>query len=504
MVVAVWVCAYGILKAFSQSGMDIDSAEQVYFAQSWQMGYGTRQPPLYTWLLLALKPVSMSWTLALELARYVVLALWLWGVQVLAASCGASRLAQGRVLLVHLGAMLVLWRVHDSLTHTVLGACLTTWATVLLLRALNQPRYWVLVGGMAALACLSKLNALVWCLSSLVASVLHLTQFVRSAPAGVRVRAHVGQQLFWMCLGLLLFLLLMAPYAHWWVLHRDSALALAREIVVTDSDLAWWRPTLEVLLGGIEYVLIGPLLVLVWAWRHRHKVPEASLPVAARWIVAQAAVGLLVLGVLLTAMRGAHFTPRWLWPVMPGLTVWMAVWACQVAERLDLAQAAKGWRFMLAALPVMAIALAAVRVWEPARNAQRCVNCWTDRPAQALSDHLHATHGASLRILTGDDHLAGILAAVSPSNRTWAVGAVDVPAPAGFAVSDTPCIAAWVSMNQARPAPPHLATLLSQTSAAPVFQASWPLRLAPQRQMWLQSVRLAPQACTLSGRNATH
>ncbi len=43
--VALWVLVYGALKLFSLDGLDIDSAEQVYFAQSWQMGYGTRGGP---------------------------------------------------------------------------------------------------------------------------------------------------------------------------------------------------------------------------------------------------------------------------------------------------------------------------------------------------------------------------------------------------------------------------------------------------------------------------
>lgn len=494
--VALWCAAYGLLKWHTQVGLDIDGAEQVYFAQSWQMGYGTRQPPLYTWLLLALKPDLMPWGVTLELARYAVLGLWLAGVQCLAAACGASPLNQARAVLLHLGCLLVLWRVHDSLTHTVLGACLTTWGTVALLRAWQRPAGWVGVGVLAALACLSKLNAAVWCLSSLLVSVALMAAELRQPGQHRAEQAWLRAQLAWIALGAVAFAVLMAPYVHWWTAHRQSSLALAQEIVLTEVDLPWWRPLTQVLQGGLEYLLLAPLVAVIWGWRHRHKAGSIPWPQAARWVCWQTALGMVILVALLAGMHGSHFTPRWLWPVIPGVTVWTAVWAAQVADRMTARGVPHRFDGWVLAVPVLALALVAVRVWEPRQNAQRCVNCWTDRPAKHMAGALQAQYGPELRVLAGDAHLAGVLAAQAPGLRTWTPGVKDLPAPAGFARMTSPCVMAWVSMNRPLPPSKPLADLLARHGRGAVSQVSWPLRLAPQRQIWMQSVLLSTQACT--------
>lgn len=498
LAVAVWVMAYGVLKAFSLDGLDIDSAEQVYFAQSWQMGYGTRQPPLYTWVLLLLKPESMSWVAALELARYACLVLWLAGVQALARVCGADRSVQARVVVAHLGLLLVMWRVHDSLTHTVLAAGVTVWASVFVIKALSAPRWWPVVGLLAAAACLSKLNAALWCVSSLVAAWL----FILRAPHqdGPGLVASRGQQLVWMLVAAAVFAAAIAPYAHWWLTQPSGSVALARRIVVSDAQMPYWNPMLRVVLGSSEYLLLAPVLLTLLVWRKRGvlQADGVQCSMGGRWLVWQTLCGLTILIVVMTWMKASHFTPRWLWPVVPGVTVWMSVRAFAILDAAG--PAGQAWRERANAivwgLAFLAIGMVGVRLWVPQANAQRCVNCWTDRPAVPMSSALHQQYGSqALRIITGDDHLAGILVQANGQDSTWTAGSIDQPPPVDFVREHGPCVAAWVGMDQPRPMPPALQYLVGGAPVLTSSQASWPMRLAPRRSLWLSSVSLPASVC---------
>lgn len=491
----VWVLAYGLLKAFSLNGLDIDSAEQVYFAQSWQMGYGTRQPPLYTWLILAFKPVSLSWVATLEVARYACLLLWLSGVQTLASVMGANRSVQARVLLAHLGLLLAMWRVHDSLTHTVLAGAVTVWGSAAVVKALSNPRYWLGAGVLAGLACLSKLNAALWCTSSFAAALVLIVSRAR-ANKGEPAVAPIGEHLCWLVAAMLAFLLVLSPYAHWWLTHSHGSIALARRIVVSADDLPMWKPAVEVLVGVLEYLLITPLILGLVAWRLRAHRAVGGWSVGLRWVSWQMGLGLLMLAVALTMMKASHFTPRWLWPVVPAASVWLSVLGLQAVDESNNARWQRLTLALVWGLPIVAVGLVAARIWEPQFNAQRCRSCWTDRPATQLSDELHRRHGQQpLRLITGDDHLAGILVQAHPQDRAATAVSPDLPPPADFAGAKAPCIAVWVDVDKAAPAPELLAELIKLGSAQPVRSSAMPLRLAPQRHFWLQSRELPVDVC---------
>lgn len=512
LTVLVWLLSYVAVKLASGGGLDIDSAEQVYFAQSWQLGYGTRQPPLYTWMLLALRPDGGSWPVALEVARYAVLLAWLGGTQALARVCGASPARQALVVLAHLGFLLAMWRVHDSLTHTVLAAALTTWASAAVVMASRRPGWWPLVAVLAALACLAKLNAALWCVTALVAWAC-LQWRARSQAPGARLvqSGLVAPQAGWLAhgpwllLALAVFAMLLAPYAQWWWDQREAA-DLARRIVLTNDATPWWQPPALLALGAFEYIMVTPALLAAVAlglrWRHRSLPRVRSEGMA--WLGLQSVLGLLVMAVMVTALHGSHFTPRWLWPVLPGLSVWLVMWACDVAEAHAQASGSRRWpgRFVVlsAAVAVLAIAVSLLRWWEPERTAQRCRNCWTDRPAVAFSHALHQWHGEPLRIITGDDHLAGILVAVDGRDLSWTAVSPDLPPPQGFAATPWTCVAAWVDMDEPRSPPSELATLTRGMWLGPIQHQTWPMQLAPHRRLWLQSVILDPVVCDRAGR----
>lgn len=501
--VALWVLAYAVLKAQGLQGLDVDSAEQVYFAQSWQMGYGTRQPPLYTWLLLALKPDGWAWATMLEVARYTLLLLCMGGLQAFARVCGASAREQALVLLTHLGLSLVLWRVHDSLTHTVLAATLVTWASVAVVKSFAQPRWWLAAGTLAALACLAKFNAGLWWVAAVVvAGGLSL----READRAGRQRTWA-----WMVGGGLVFIAVLAPYGLWWLSQKMGATTLARQIAVAREQLPLWRPPVDVILGALEFALLGPALAAligVAAWHSLRRSP-ARRPVWGqidRWVLGQALLALAVTMGLLMLARGSAFKARWLWPVAPVLTVTLVLWSTRAVRACTEAghgrwPARALWGVALA-MPVLAVGMSALRWWEPELNAQRCRECWTDRPAVTLSRALHQRHGPDLRVIAGDTHLAGILVDASPRMLAWAAPQTALPPPRGFAQGGGACVLAWVSLESTAPPPPALMALIGTHAGGrhAFTQEAWPLQHAPQRRIWLHSQRVPPAACASASR----
>jgi hypothetical protein len=503
LAIGLWVISYAVFKAQGVQGLDVDSAEQVYFAQSWQMGYGTRQPPLYTWMLLALKPASLPWAAMLEIARYALLLLWFAGVQAFACACGASRREQALVLVAHLGLSLVLWRVHDSLTHTVLAAALVTWGSTAVVLAFSQPRWWWLAGGLAALACMAKFNAGLWWLSALGAAWV-VQRHSREVAAGALPWRHVLG-------GPMVFAVLLGAYGAWWLTQRMGAGALARQIAVANEQLPLWRPPVDVLLGTLEFALAGPALigmVGLWAWRSMKALPTArpALSAADRWTLVQSFGALLVIVLLLMLTRGSSFKARWLWPVAPVLTVTLVLWAHRVVQARAALLASRSWHAvavtaLAVAMPMLALGLSALRWWEPALNAQRCRECWTDRPAASMAATLQALHGTEVRVIAGDTHLAGVLAAQSPTLRTWAATHPALPAPKGFSGQAGACVLAWSSMDRPQEAPGALKALqVAHSDGSAAVQHAWSLRHAPARQVWLQSQRVRTAACALASR----
>ena len=201
--------------------------------------------------------------------------------------------------------------------------------------------------------------------------------------------------------------------------------------------------------------------------------------------------------IVVTVAQGSTFKARWLWPVVPGLSVAVVMWAVRVLDSSCSPAWRKGAMVLAWGMPVLAIVVSGLRWSEPTINARRCNECWTDRPANAMAAELHARHGPALRVLAGDTHLAGILAAASPRILAWAMPQAQLPPPVGFATATTPCIAVWSHVDRAGPAPMPLQELIMR-HALPIAVSgarSWPFRHAFHRLSWLQTQPLDGTAC---------
>ena len=322
---AAWFLVHLAAKVAVPQALDIDAAEQAYFAQALHMGYGVRQPPLYTWMVWALAQTGLPMALVLEGLRYAVLAAWFSGVWALLRQLDWSPAARGWAWVAHLGLAVVMWTAHDSLTHTALAAVLTVWAAAQLMAHWARPSAGraACVGLLGGLAVLSKFNAALWLVSALGATLLvpqaRSRLAWRHALAGVAAAA-----------------LVVLPYAGWWLSQPVSAAQLARQITVVqpapttaesaaqpasaadgddDPGDAVTETLGELLEGALFNVILAGLLVALVAGRAAWSATVRDW--RWRWLAVQAGVALGITGGLLMASDAEVFKGRWLWPVMP-------------------------------------------------------------------------------------------------------------------------------------------------------------------------------------------
>lgn len=480
-----------LIKLMLPEGLDLDGAEQVYFAQELRMGYGTRQPPLYTWLYWLLQHGPLPAQPLLEALRFGVILGWFAALGWVLRLCGAAPALQALTLVAHMGLGFVAWRVFDSLTHTTLAVLLVTLGSGALLRWLDTARIgWALAAGLlAGLACLAKFNAGLWWGSAVAAAWL--------LPA-VRRRVPPWQWALYLGTGAAV----LAPYALWWLDQRLGAAGLASQIVVPAVGRPWWVP-LRNLLGGIgEYLAVGAwALLLAAAWVRRGSRPARPGPSAGleptrhwawQWLAWQAALALLATAVLLVAAQASSFKGRWLWPVAPLLPWVLLWWALGPLASTPLPAAVRRTALAVAGIAFLAVGL---RFFEPAVRAADCRNCWSLRPGPDIAVALSRHYGAGVLYLTTDKHLSGLLAAHGlPSH---ALDTLRTPPPGRLFQR---CVAVWVNNGTGPqldqlPRPP-LADMLP--SPAHGLERNWPLPYAPQRQVRLRAAEVAcPQSVAL-------
>jgi len=100
-------------------------------------------------------------------------------------------------------------------------------------------------------------------------------------------------------------------------------------------------------------------------------------------------------------------------------------------------------------------------------------------------------------MISGHDPRGGILFQADSRDKVCTSHSTDLPPPRGFADSGSmPCVAAWLDMDQAKPAPAKLRGVVGQDAAMDVPHAvSMPVARAPQRHFWLSSVALPAAVC---------
>ena len=210
------ITAFLLFNAASQwlvSGTaDQDQAEQLLLAQTWALGYGA-QPPLYTYLVKLLLPVTGVGLWPLLLLKVVLLGLL---VLALVRIGEALALRRDQQLLALSGLALIpqfMWEAQRDLTHSVLATTVAAFTLLQVLRLARRPKPagFIVLGALVAAGVLSKYSFVVFA-ASLLFTALTIPDLRRTLlrPA--------------LALSGITALLLLAPHLAWMLSHSDQAI----------------------------------------------------------------------------------------------------------------------------------------------------------------------------------------------------------------------------------------------------------------------------------------
>lgn len=372
----VYLALVAAMQAGVSPTVELDQAEQIILAQRLDWGY-TNQPPLYTWLVWALAAVTGLPVLALWVIKIGLL-----GGLVLACDGAARELslsaAQRRVALAGLALLpAVVWEAQRDLTHSLLAATATAGVLWSALNSLRQPAWWrdARTGLLAAAALLAKHNAMVFLVALPVALALSPVTRGRWRWRSLFTVAAVGA-LVWL------------PHGLWLVQHPESLDRTLQKIQGAGGPGGLIAEAAQALLA---FFTPWWLLALPMLWQAR-RASEASRFLG--HLALAVAAGLLV---FTTALGVDRFSPRWFFPQLFFLPLWLAA-ATDPAVR--------GWARRMVTVGAVVAAVAALalpaRVLWPSGKPTR-----QNLPYADLAAALRAQWGGVPTVLLATHHMPG-------------------------------------------------------------------------------------------------
>lgn len=314
------------MRVAASPALELDEAEQALWTQTFAWGYGA-QPPLYTWLQIAVFALTGPSVFGLSLLKNLLLAttyfsLWRAARRLMPLAL-APVAAATPLLMLSIG-----WDAQRDLTHTVLVTTATALSFALLLGLVAEPRQplrWAALGLALATGLLGKY-------SFAAAAAVMLLGLLALAP----VRARLREPQVWggLLLAAAVALAALAPHGLWLLDHLDLARDHAAGKLAA-GDGGPGRALLRAagaLLASLSPLL--PLLALLFGRALLRPPPGAPAPEARAQLARRLLLALLlaVLGFFLVAVLAGgarHFKDRWMQPfvlVLPMLLLAQAPW----------------------------------------------------------------------------------------------------------------------------------------------------------------------------------
>ncbi len=387
--ITVWV----LISVFTSSGQWGDHLEQFVWAHGVEWGYH-KHPPLPTWMLAATIAAfgpSIYWADALAAVCFLGTSFFTWAI---ARDLFGNQTAALALLLLSLGhsftARASLFN-HDSVM--LLTVSCTAWCVIRALKPGRQGLFWWLAGIAAALAVLSKYQALVPLAGMVLAAGLAGELTTESARRGLALSVGVAA-------------ILLTPHFVWLASHAaaiEYATQSGRSFNAAErawNVLSFLVQQARYLIGpfvlfGVLRVMPGPRPVVNSGNEHRQRA----------WLVGLIAFPLFVT-VLTGPLFGIELQNHWGYQALQFVCLWLA-------RRLRPIAPVAGPRWIVATVAVHAVLLTVLFA-----DADRSYKNATSRvdgryPAQTLADAVLADwkHDSAcpLRLVVGPSFEAGIV-----------------------------------------------------------------------------------------------
>ena len=398
--VVVGILAYVLLHAavrfMVSPTLGIDDAEQALYAQSLAGGYGFRQPPLYTWLLIAISNVSGHNLVAHITLRYLLQFLCFLFLYLAARKFVADQRCAALCLLSYLLFYTIAFYNHHDLTHTNLLAAAIAASVYFYARVVEFGRFrdYALLGIALAAGMLAKYNFAVFAAAGLIATL--------SSPE-VRRRMHLSGTLLMLLVGLAVT----SPHLYWLIKNGFEPLGTAGKLVHADAAGAglWLRVRSVGLtfLKTLEYLSLPVLGALSIRELFRLTATRKDDLLEHRKILGRVIViGMLAIAVLFFMLAAEKVKARWFH--VPLFVV--PLWAFARLDGLPAWNRTRNYLLVVACVSLVALgARFAMNVFGP----NQCSNCRQFIPVSAIAKGLKA-HGFAGGAILADGHdIAGNL-----------------------------------------------------------------------------------------------
>jgi 4-amino-4-deoxy-L-arabinose transferase-like glycosyltransferase len=381
-----------------------DDAEQALWAQQLALGYGLRQPPLYTWLLWGLFQVLGKTVLATAVLRYAVL---LATFLSLYASACLTFTDKRKIVLTTFSYWLIyvfMFYSHHDLTHTTLMAfavAFTFLVFLLLYRRPSLPLY-ALMGFTLALGCYAKYNYVIFPIALTLAS-LSLPEF---RPLVLDRRTLVS---------VFLAMAAIAPYAAWVFAQEQSLVDTGRSIVRGAPGglvLVQAQGLGAVAVAVVEFTLpFGIVALVLFPELFRRRGGPSDVQPYRSLLGRTVLIGIAITCCLVIALNATQFKGRWMLPLL--MHIPFLLFTGQFRNDLSRAR----YRAYLGVTSVFLLVAVAARFGTDYFEPRTSGNCRRTLPVAALRAPL-AELGVEKDIIVAEsDHLAGNLVILFPETK---------------------------------------------------------------------------------------
>lgn len=340
LVIIAFMVIQVISRVTSPGGVGLDEAEQMVATQSLELGYGA-QPPLYTWLQMAVFQITGPGKLGLALLKHVFLASTYLGIWVLARQLGASRRTAAVAMFATLLLPSLSWESQRALTHTVLATSLSVWVMNAVVHAARTQalRDYLLTGVAVGLGFLAK-----WNFGFIVAGLL-VACLIRPDLRNLKSLA-----------ALVVALVVCSVPVIWALSNWDLTTATSYKFDIDTESSAVSTTTTAILslAKGILSIAALAVVVLLLVFRTARGSLVRQADMSGARIVETVILGALAfVAVAMFATGATTVEERWLLPILVCtpmlLTLRLEPWLTQARVR---------WFFGVAAVVLVAIAIA--------------------------------------------------------------------------------------------------------------------------------------------------
>jgi 4-amino-4-deoxy-L-arabinose transferase-like glycosyltransferase len=319
--------ALPLVSYWAGTGVNIDEAEQLIYLPHFWMGYGSSQPPLYSWLSAIFCQIFGVTVLSLKITKYLVLLLGSLCVAASVRRLGYSRGAAAAAMLGLFAIPEILWEMQRALTHSVAAfafSAMMVLALILIFEKRTLGRY-AFFGLAAGLALLAKYND-VLLLVAVIAAALSVPAY-RSAILDRRI-----------VISGIVTALVVLPTALWSLEHQSALLGHASKFQIGGSGahILWARlqGLHDLVIGSISFAILPFGLIVIafvteklamTAWRQRAGT-------GAQFVGRTILFGLVITAALIIVSGASEVRNRWLLPLL----FLVPAYGAMQAEEFDL------------------------------------------------------------------------------------------------------------------------------------------------------------------------